>query len=91
MCIITVYDIMQNRAYPDAGGVLFDMIEKRINDNEKIVLDLTNVISLPSMFLNMSLGVFIEKYGIDLLREKISFTKISATQAKRIKEYIERF
>lgn len=91
MCTIKVNEIMQDKSYPDAGGVLFDMIEKRLNNNEKIILDLTDVVSLPSMFLNMSLGAFIEKHGIELLRKKISFTQISATQAKRVKEYIERF
>ena len=38
-----------------------------------------------------TLGEIIEKYGVDLLRKKISFSNISAMQAKRIKEYIDRF
>lgn len=91
MCTIKINDLMQDKTFPDAGCVLFNMIETKMNNDEKLVLDLTDVVSLPSMFLNMSIGAFIEKYGVDLLRKKISFSNISAMQAKRIKEYIDRF
>ena len=89
MCTISVNNIMKNRSYPEAGVALFDAIVANM-DSEKIILDMTDVTTMPSMFLNTSLGKFIEVYGVDLLRSKIAFAKITATQASRIKEYINR-
>ena len=90
MCSINLQAIMANKTYPEAGEILFDMLAEKIKSENKIILDLEGVVSLPSMFLNMSIGIFIETYGVDLLRQKISFAKISTTQAERIKDYINR-
>ncbi len=90
MCSIKLQEILSNKTYPDAGSVLYDMLVAKIDTENNIVLDMTGVVSLPSMFLNTSIGKFIETYGLELLRKKVSFHKISATQANRIKEYIER-
>lgn len=89
MCTIRVNNFMKDRAYPDAGQALYDAIVANM-DSDKIILDMTDVPTLPSMFLNTSIGKFIEVYGVDLLKSKIAFSKITATQATRIKEYISR-
>lgn len=80
---------MKDRSYPDAGDALYHAIVANM-DSDKIILDMTDVSTLPSMFLNTSFGRFIEEYGVDLLRRKIAFSRISITQATRIKEYISR-
>ncbi len=90
MCIINLSTIMSNKSYPEAGQDLYYMIESKIDNEDRIVIDLDGVVSLPSMFLNVSIGKFIQEYGVDLLREKISFSRISATQAERIREYIDK-
>lgn len=89
MCTINLQEIMTNKSYPEAGKILYDRINEKINDENKIIINLDGVISLPSMFLNVSIGKFIETYGVALLKQKISFAQISSTQAERIKEYIE--
>ncbi|OAV71065.1 hypothetical protein Barb6_01541 [Bacteroidales bacterium Barb6] len=48
------------------------------------------VTSLPSIFLNVSIAKFMEEYGIDTLRQKVSFAKISKVQAKHILDYISK-
>ncbi len=90
MCSIKLQKIMAGKTYPEAGEVLYDMLQKKKDQDEVIILDLEGVASLPSMFLNVSIGKFIKDYGVDLLRQKVSFAKISATQAERIKDYINR-
>lgn len=90
MCSINLQTLMANKTYPEAGMVLYNILADKIRTEDKIILDMEGVVSLPSMFLNTSIGKFIETFGMDLLREKISFAKISATQASRIKEYISR-
>ena len=77
MCTISVNNLMKDKSYPEAGGALFDAIVANL-DSEKIILDMTDVTTMPSMFLNTSLGKFIEVYGVDLLRSKIAFVKITA-------------
>ncbi len=90
MCTIDIKDILDGRNYPDAGVVLYDQIVAKIADDEKIVLNMAEVSALPSMFLNTSIGRFIENYGFEKLRERVSFSNIGASQAQRIKEYIQK-
>ena len=52
---------------------------------------MTGVAILPSMFLNMYIGKFIDNYGVDVLKAKISFHKISVSQANRIKDYVQKY
>lgn len=82
---------MENRTYPQAGEVLFEKIEQLMPNEDKIVIDLQGGVSMPSMFLNVSIGRFIDKYGVDLLRQKISFANITVTQGERLKEYIKNY
>ena len=90
MCLISLKVLMKDKTYPEAGDVLYEILVDNINKKDKIVLDMEGVVSLPSMFLNMSIGRFIENYGVDFLRQKISFAKISLTQADRLKDYIDK-
>lgn len=79
---------MEGRTFPESGEVLFQMIEEKLPLEDKIIIDMADVISLPSMFLNVSIGKFIEIYGIDLLKKKIAFAHISTSQMERLKVYI---
>lgn len=91
MCTIKLQAVMQGRTYPDAGMELFRMLEGKLETENKIVLDMEGVLSLPSMFLNVSIGRVIEEYGMDVLKQKISFTHIRATEATRLQDYVRRF
>jgi hypothetical protein len=90
MCTIDLQMMMRNKSLPDAGKDLFNVIQSKIDSEKKIVIDLAGVVSLPSMFLNVSIGRFIIEYGADILKEKVSFAKISTTQAERLREYINK-
>ena len=82
--------LLEGKTYPQAGAELYDILVQKI-DEPKIVLDMTGVSILPSMFSNMSIGKFIDNYGVDVLRSKISFHKISVSQAQRIKDYVHKY
>ena len=90
MCSISMQNLLEGKTYPQAGAELYDILVQKI-DEPKIVLDMTGVSILPSMFLNMSIGKFIDNYGVDVLRSKISFHKISVSQAQRIKDYVHKY
>lgn len=91
MCTIKLQAVMQGKTYPDAGMELFNKLKGILKEEKKIILDMSGVLSLPSMFLNASIGRIIEEYGVDVLKQKISFTHIRATEAARIQDYVSRF
>ncbi|WP_195334088.1 STAS-like domain-containing protein [Bacteroides salyersiae] len=91
MCTIKLYDVMNGKDFPDAGNSLYDLIVERMHDNERITIDLDGISSLPSMFLNVSIGRYMDEFGVESLRNKIGFVKITKAQAERIKEYIDKY
>lgn len=90
MCSINIQTLLEGKTFPQAGAELYDILVQNM-DEPKIILDMTGVAILPSMFLNMSIGKFIDNYGVNTLRSKISFHKISVTQAQRIKDYVHKY
>lgn len=91
MCTVNLKDIMSNQSLPEAGNRLLDIMMSKLNAGERIVLDMDGVPSLPSIFLNTSIGKFIEEQGVELLKKKVAFAKISKGQAERLQEYIQKF
>ena len=91
MYTIKLYDVMNGKDFPDAGNSLYDLIVERMHDNERITIDLDGISSLPSMFLNVSIGRYMDEFGVESLRNKIGFVKITKAQAERIKEYIDKY
>ena len=91
MCTIKLNDVMRGRDFPDAGKCLQDWIIDNISQSSKITIDLEGISSLPSMFLNVSIGRYIDEYGFDSLKNRLSFVKITKAQAERIREYIDKY
>lgn len=89
MYTIHVTNYLKENTYPEAGTKVYDAIIERWESEPKIVLDLTDVNALPSLFLNTSIGKIIEEYGSEAMKKKIGFAHISATQIQRIREYVE--
>ena len=87
MCSINLHDLLAGKTYPESGVELYGLLEEKMNDSERIVLDMTGVTSLPSMFLNVSIGRFIKEHGYQTLKEKVSFSNISRVQAEYIADY----
>lgn len=91
MCTICIKNLLGQKTYPEAGDDLFAAMNNIIEQGGNIIIDLSDVVSLPSVFLNTSIGKFIDVYGIPTLKERVSFSKISKSQAERITEYIQRY
>lgn len=43
------------------------------------------------MFMNVSIGKFIEDYGMDRLKSILAFRNITRVQANRLREYLDRY
>lgn len=84
-----IFDTSKDAA--DAGTSLYSQIKLLIDSNNKAVIDMTGVTSISSVFMNVSIGRIIDEYGMDTLRKTVSFSNITQQQAKRLKEYLERY
>ena len=92
MCTIQLNKILSSGLYlPDAGNNLYERIKQQSECNEKVIIDMTDVTSLSSVFLNTSIGRIIDEKGINFLKENISFIKITRQQAERLKEYLSKY
>lgn len=89
--MIELKNILNNRAYPESGAILYEILCKTIKDNSKVEIDLEGVVSLPSIFLNASFGKAVALYGVEKVKQSTRFHHISKAQAERLKEYFERF
>ncbi len=81
---------MENRTYPESGKVLYDYMSPLLSKNQSVTLDLNGVDSLPSMFLNASIGVAAREYGAETIKRNVVFFHVSRAQADRLKEYFSR-
>ena len=88
MKTIILKDILAVRSYPEAGDYIFNDIKDCIINNDKVVFDMSEVMSVPTMFLNTSFGAIIDEFGVQKLKSSISFRNISKTQIDRIQKYI---
>ena len=88
---ISVSTIFQGRNYPDAGDVLYSVLNDNLDKQDRIILNFKDVTLVPSMFLNTSLGKIIGERGAGIIRQKIAFSNISASQIAHIREYVQRF
>ena len=69
MCSINIQTLLEGKTYPQAGAELYDILVQKM-DEPKIVLDMTGVSILPSMFLNMSIGKFIDNLPICVVNRR---------------------
>lgn len=88
MKTVLLKSILAEKAYPDAGEFIFMDIKDSIIAHDKVIIDMSDVLSVPTMFLNMSLGAIIDEFGTQRLKESIGFRNISKSEAERIQKYI---
>ena len=70
MCTIRLSEVLYGKDYPEAGASLYEIIMQNKDSADKIVISMEGVSSIPSMFLNVSIGRYIEEFkksGADML------------------------
>ena len=92
MCKIVLKDIMNSSALlPDAGSLFYSQIIQGLDKSEKVVIDMTDVTAMPSIFLNVSIGRIIDEMGMDKVKNNIVFTMITKQQALRLRDYMQKY
>ncbi len=81
---------MADWPYPESGQMLYDYMSPLLANGESVTLDLAGVVSLPSMFLNASIGLAAREYGVETIKKSIAFRNVTKTQAERLREYFSR-
>ncbi len=89
--MVLLADILKDRAFPDSGNILYDLLSNAILKKEQVCIDMKGVVTLPTLFLNPSLGRIIENYGLDKLKECMIFRNITKGHAEKIIKYTEKF
>jgi len=88
MKTIDLKNLLAQNSYPEAGDFIFNDIKESIIHHEKIILDMSDVLSVPTMFLNTSFGAIIDEFGTEKLKESIKFKNITKSQVERIQKYL---
>jgi len=92
MCTIVLKDIMDvEPLLPEAGKMFYTQVIEGIEGSEKVVVDMSSVTALPSVFLNVSIGRLIDEKGKDWLKRNLVFTMITKQQVIRLKEYLAKY
>ncbi len=90
MKTIVLKDLVNNTSSNSEGLVLYDYLQRAVIEKELLLLYVDNDLSLSSSFLNTSIGLFLDNYGIKTLKNTIKF-KGSKNQYLRFIDYIQKY
>jgi hypothetical protein len=88
---IVLKDILEGRSYREGGYALFEIAEDAIRQGNIVSLDMKEMRSIPSLFMNTSFGDLILNYGIDNVKKLFVFNNITKSQIDKIQKYFDDF
>lgn len=87
MQTIILHDLLESHTYVESGSIVFDVAKDVVSRDEIITIDMANVESVPTNFLNTSLGALMDIYGVEKTKKSFRFKNILRTQVERISKY----
>lgn len=90
MNYLILSELVDNTGSNDAGFVLFKKLKTARDKKTTITLCFEPTQSLSSSFLNSSIGLFLETYGLAAFKETVKF-KGNKAQFRKISDYISMF
>ena len=88
---IILKEILKDKSYTDCGYDLYAIAEKAIDSGDTVSLDMQDVQSIPTLFMNTSFGDLIEKYGIEETKKIFLFKNINKSLIDRIQSYFDKY
>ncbi|MFN2260614.1 MAG: STAS-like domain-containing protein [Psychroflexus sp.] len=90
MKTLILKDIVKNSSSNEQGIVLFNSLKDAYLDNSTLILHVDSDLSMSSSFLNASIGLFLDKYGLNSFKQTVKF-KGSKNQFSRLSDYIIKY
>ena len=84
-----IKDYVNNKTYPEIGALVFNEVKKDLNTLEFVIIDMDEISSVPTSFMNTSFGDLIEEYGIQKTKSFFRFKNIRKTQLERFAKYFK--
>lgn len=92
MYTIVLNDLISATALlPDAGNLFYAKIVEGVEDSGKVIVDMSGITALPSVFLNVSIGRLIDEWGMEKLKNSLTFIMITKQQAMRLRDYLAKY
>lgn len=85
--VVLLKDILKDNQYPEAGVLLFKIAKEAIDNGETLILNMCEVESVPTVFMNTSFGELIASYGVEKTKKVFLFKSITKAQVQRIRKY----
>ncbi len=86
---VSLKDIFKDRSYPEGGTELFNIASKAILEGSKVHMDMRDIGSMPTLFMNTSFGNLIDLYGLETAKGVFIFSHVKQNQIDRIKKYFD--
>ncbi len=86
---LSISDIIENGSTKDQGLLLFLALQNQFESGNNVKLSLEFCPPMSSSFLNSSFGSLVDRYGYDLIKEKLTFINVQPSKAKVIKNYLD--
>jgi len=84
---VKLRDILRDRSLPEGGSELYKIAENALEKGDLISLDMKDVLSVPTLFMNTSFGDLISKYGIEKTKQLFMFNNIGRSQIEKFSKY----
>ena len=88
---VILKEILKNKSYTDCGYDLYAIAESAIEVGDTVSLDMQDVQSVPTLFMNTSFGELIDKYGIEKTKRLFLFNNVSKSLIERIQSYFDKY
>lgn len=72
------------------GELLYNRLEKGLEEKVKVVLDFINIELITSTFLNAAIGQLYSKYDSPFLRERLKVKNMAGEDLELLKKVVER-
>lgn len=90
MKTLILKNIVKNSSSNEQGMILFDSLQSAYLSKNPLILYVDSDLSLSSSFLNSSIGLFLDKYGLNSFKQTVKF-KGSKNQFSRMADYISKY
>lgn len=87
---LNLKNIHSNTSSNIEGGKLFKELVSAKENGDQLILQVDSELALSSSFLNTSIGLFLEQYGVDHFKKTVKFQG-SRNQFERLSSYIKQY